>query len=214
MGTGVGLASGFGHLQAFGLDEPVIAVIGDSTLYHAGLPALVNIRYTQSNATVCVLDNQATAMTGFQPHPGTGSTTPGVASPIVDIEKLLRGVGFTDVVVVDPYRVRSSINAVYKAITTPGSHAIIFRRACPLAIRQPVAVPGRPVAPRVEAAKCLGGECRFCVAEFNCPALFLDPETNRVQLDSLLCVGCEVCTQICPHHAIIASGKKAKEARR
>jgi indolepyruvate ferredoxin oxidoreductase alpha subunit len=214
MGTGVGLASGFGHLHTFGLDEPAIAVIGDSTLYHAGLPALVNIRYTQSNATICVLDNQATAMTGFQPHPGTGSTASGDIVPIIDIEKLLRGVGFTDVVVVDPYRVTPSINAVYKAITTPGSHAIIFRRACPLAVRQPVAAPRKVVTPRVEAAKCLGAECRFCVAEFNCPALVLDPETNRVNLDSLLCVGCEVCTQVCPHHAIVPRGKKTKEAKR
>jgi len=214
MGTGVGLASGFGRLQAFGLDEPVIAVIGDSTLYHAGLPALVNIRYNQADATVCVLDNQATAMTGFQPHPGTGSTALGKAAPVIDIEKLLKGLGFTDVVVVDPYSVTPSTNAVYKAITTPGSHAIIFRRVCPLAIRQPVTATGRTVAPHIDAAKCLGAQCRLCVAEFNCPALILDPETNRVHLDSLLCVGCGVCTRICPHHAIVATRKRAKEAKR
>jgi len=214
MGTGVGLASGFGRLQAFGLDEPVIAVIGDSTLYHAGLPALVNILYNQADATICVLDNQATAMTGFQPHPGTGSTALGKAAPVIDIEKLLKGLGFADVAVIDPYRVTPSINAVYKAITTPGSHAIIFRRACPLTIRQPVAAAERAVAPRIDAAKCLGAECRLCVTEFNCPALVLDSETNRVHLDSLLCVGCHVCTSICPHHAIVATRKRAKEAKR
>jgi indolepyruvate ferredoxin oxidoreductase alpha subunit len=200
MGTGVGLASGFGRLQRFGLEEPVIAVIGDSTLYHAGLPALVNIYYQQANATICVLDNQATAMTGFQPHPGTPTSISKKPVTPIKIEQILQGIGFP-VVVVDPYNIQASIDAVYNAISEPGSHAIIFRRACPLSISHPIPAQKRTRLVIIQE-KCLGEKCQICATQFNCPAIRWDEQAGSYAIDTLLCVDCGVCAAICPHGAI------------
>ncbi len=207
MGTGVGLASGFGSLQQFGLKEPVIAVIGDSTLYHAGLPALVNILYHQANATICVLDNQATAMTGFQPHPGIATSI--LEKPVtpIKIEQILQGIGFP-VIIVDPYDLQASIDAVYNAITKSGSHAIIFRRACPFSITQPIQKQTRLF---VNKEKCLGEKCQICVTQFNCPAIKWDENAGCFAIDKLLCVDCNVCAAVCPHGAIQKDRRKEQE---
>ncbi len=93
MGSGAGLACGFGQLDRFGLEQPVVAVCGDSTFYHAAMPALVNAYYNGSNFLLLLLDNSATAMTGFQPHPGTGSTATGEAAPVVDLKAVCEGFG-------------------------------------------------------------------------------------------------------------------------
>lgn len=211
MGTGVGLASGFGQLQPFGLEEPVIAVIGDSTLFHAGLPALINIYYQQANATVCILDNQATAMTGFQPHPGTGIDAMGNEAPLINIEALLHSMGFPDATVVDPYEIQEATQAIYKAITSPGSHAIIFRRPCPLSIQQPTTE--IPTIVEIDPTKCEGASCQICLKELNCPALTWNEETNQVLVDAALCIGCDVCIQVCPHHAISSKTKGQTEVK-
>jgi indolepyruvate ferredoxin oxidoreductase alpha subunit len=200
MGTGVGLASGFGRLNLHGLEEPVIAVIGDSTLFHAGIPALVNITHHQANATVCVLDNQTTAMTSFQPHPGSNEDALGTPRPVINIEELLHSIGFSDVTVIDPFKIKAATNIVYKAITSTGSHAIIFRRPCPLSIKSPTAVDEVPLVSVSE--KCQGSKCRICITDLNCPALLWDIKGDRAQVDPALCVGCNVCIEICPHDAI------------
>ncbi len=213
MGTGLGLASGFGKLQLFGLDEPVITVIGDSTLFHAGLPALVNIHYNQANATICILDNQTTAMTGFQPHPGTGLTASGEAAPILDIKQIINGLGFSDVTVVDPYQIDRSIQTVYRAITTKGTHVIIFRRQCPLAIRQPTLSTEELSIPAIDSSKCRGDKCGICYTEFNCPAIIWDSDLKSVNIDSLQCVGCDVCIKVCTHQAITSTRRNNKEEK-
>ena len=88
MGSGTGIATGLGQLQKFGFDQPVLSVCGDSTFFHAAIPALINGVYNKSNFVMVVLDNSATAMTGFQPHAGTGETATGSPAPTIDIEKL------------------------------------------------------------------------------------------------------------------------------
>ncbi|MFW9934125.1 MAG: thiamine pyrophosphate-dependent enzyme [Candidatus Thorarchaeota archaeon] len=209
MGTGVGLASGFGHLQRYGLNDPVIAVIGDSTLFHAGLPALVNIAYSKSNATICILDNEATAMTGFQPHPGTGMDAEGNPAPKIDAEKLLQGIGISNVSVVDPFNLKVATDTVYKAITSKGSHVIIFRRACPLSVKQPTTKLQSIV--QIDTMNCRGEECLLCLTELNCPALSWDSQNKLVIVDESLCVGCDVCIQVCPHKAITSISRNHSE---
>ncbi len=203
MGAGAGLASGFGNLDQFGLDEPVIAVMGDSTFYHACLPALVNIIYTQSKVTSIIFDNRSTAMTGFQPHPGIGIGATGEKVTTVPIENLLKGIGFTEISVIDPFDIEKSIKAVYKAITATTSHAIVFRRECALITNRRLIKSGEP-APRfiVDTDECIGETCKICSVQFNCPACVWDNETSKARIDGVLCNGCGVCVQICPAKAI------------
>jgi indolepyruvate ferredoxin oxidoreductase alpha subunit len=209
MGTGVGLASGFGRLDKQGLDEPVIAVIGDSTLFHAGVPALVNMSHHQANATVCVLDNQTTAMTSFQPHPGTNQDALGTPRPIINIEELLQSIGFSDVTVIDPFELKAATDLVYKAITSAGCHAIVFRRPCPLSIKSPTAVADIPLVSVSE--NCKGSKCRICVTDLNCPAIIWNNRDDRAQVDPALCVGCNVCIEVCPHDAIHSVDSSTQE---
>jgi indolepyruvate ferredoxin oxidoreductase alpha subunit len=203
MGAGPGLASGLGVLKKFGLDDPIITVIGDSTFYHACMPALVNILYNNSDVTICIFDNNATAMTGFQPHPGTGLTASGDEARIISIEDTVKGMGFQDVRVVDPYDIRKATEAVYESITSPGSHVIIFKRECMLIARRKMEKAGVKIKMfKVDTEKCAGEKCGICSRQFNCPACTWNLATNKAEIDSALCNGCGVCATICPYKAI------------
>jgi len=203
MGGGVGLASGFGQLHKFGLDEPVIAVMGDSTFYHACIPALINIVYNNSNATICILDNDATAMTGFQPHPGTGVNAAGDETPTVKIEDIVRGIGYKDVKIIDPFNVKEATKAVYEDITTPGNHVIIFRRKCTLISRREMERAEMKIPTyMVDQDKCGGETCGICSRQYGCLACIWDTILNKAKIDAVLCNGCGVCAAICPYKAI------------
>jgi len=201
MGAGVGMASGLGKLDRFGFRQPVISVVGDSTFFHSVPPALINARYNQSNLLCVILDNETTAMTGHQPHPGRGVTATGKFSEKVEIENVLGGLGipFT---VHDPYDVEGSINVVYSLLQESGPRALILRRACAL-----VAVKGhKKDRVYVDQEKCAGDECgcaRFCSRVFACPANIWDSQSRKARIDEAVCNGCGVCASLCPRNAIV-----------
>jgi indolepyruvate ferredoxin oxidoreductase alpha subunit len=203
MGSGTGVGSGLGKLGQFGFDQPVIAVCGDSTFYHAALPALINAKYNKSDVIVVVLDNSATAMTGFQPHPGVGVNAMGEAAPVVDIEVLCRGLDIP-VEVMDPFDItRNTRRLVELMEDEDGVRLVIMRHPCAL-IRAPGEKP--PFKVWVETSKCRGDECgcgRYCVRIFKCPGIIWDRATGKAQIDEAVCVGCGACTSICPASAIV-----------
>lgn len=205
MGASIGLASGFGVLSRFGLNEPIIAVIGDSTFYHAGIPALINIMYNRSKAVVCILDNGTTAMTGFQPHPGSGVNALGDEAPCVRIEDIVKAIGFRNVNVVDPFNIREATETVYKAITSHDNHVLVFKRRCMmLTVREMMGRRLKIDKYMVDRSRCRGGRgCRLCT-EFNCPAIY--NVDGYAHIDVTLCNGCGVCAQICPFQAIFKMG--------
>lgn len=203
MGSGAGVGSGLGKLGQFGFGQPVIAVCGDSTFYHAAIPALINARYNKSDVIVMILDNGATAMTGFQPHPGIGTTAMGEAAPVVDIERLCRGLDIP-VEVMDPFDIPENTKRLVEFMSDGnGVRVVIMRRHCAL-----LSPPGEkpPFKVWVDIVKCRGDECgcaRYCVRVFKCPALVWDRTSEKARIDEAVCVGCGVCTHICPASAIM-----------
>jgi indolepyruvate ferredoxin oxidoreductase alpha subunit len=206
MGSGLGLACGYGKLGKFGFDQPVVTVCGDSTFFHAALPALVNAKFNDADILLLILDNSATAMTGFQPHPGTGTTAMGQKTDPVDVEALCRSLG-VKVAVADPYDMENTAQTIYELIRETGPRVIILRRICAL-------VQGRegefPYTMRVNQSQCLGEGCgcgRYCTRIFRCPGLIWDNENSKAQIDEVICVGCGICADICPQGAIIREEK-------
>ncbi len=203
MGSGVGLACGFGNLARMGFEQPTVAVCGDSTFFHAAIPALINGVYNRSNFTLLILDNSATAMTGFQPHPGTGTTAMGEVGASVDIEALCRSLGIR-VEVADPFDLEGTTTKLMDLMRDDGGvRVLIARRTCEL-------VRGRqeeqPYEVRVDTEKCRGDSCgcaRLCNRIFQCPGLIWDAETETAKIDEVICNGCGVCADICPAGAII-----------
>jgi indolepyruvate ferredoxin oxidoreductase alpha subunit len=204
MGSGAGVANGFGNLSKFGFDQPVLAVSGDSTFYHAALPALVNGVYNQANFTLIILDNSATAMTGFQPHPGTGMLATGEPTPTVDMEALCRSLG-AEVTVCDPFDLAGATGAILAMMKKKaGARVIIMRHMCQLLMAKRK-IPGR-YRLRVEPEKCLGDSCgcdQLCTRIFGCPGLMWDSAARKAVIDEAICVGCGLCADVCPAGAII-----------
>jgi indolepyruvate ferredoxin oxidoreductase alpha subunit len=202
MGSGSGLASGFGHLGTFGMEQPVLSVCGDSTFFHAVLPALANAVHTQSNAIFLVLDNSGTAMTGFQPHPGNPVNATGQIAQALDIVQVCRGMGAT-VQVCDPFDLQETQNELLKTLEAPpGVKVLVLRQTCALS---PEKKSKKNFDVSVDVQSCLGESCgcnRLCTRAFRCPALVWDQESGKAKVDTVLCAGCGVCASVCPKGAI------------
>lgn len=188
MGAGLGIAQGVGHIEP---DTSCFAFVGDSTFFAAAISGVVNAVYNQAEMTLVVLDNSTTAMTGHQPHPGTGHTMMGEVVAKVNIEAVLQGIGVTAVETVNPLDLDKSIEVVRKMAGMPGVKAIIFKYPC-IAITKPE---GKMA---VDIDKCVG--CRKCIREIGCPGLII--RDGQVTIDESLCTGCGLCSQICPFEAI------------
>jgi len=200
MGSGTGMASGFGQLAPLGFEQPVIALCGDSTFFHGSIPALINAVYNGSHMILIILDNAATAMTGFQSHPGTGFNAQGNPAPQLDIEDVCRSLG-CEVALSDPFDVRATLKAMRRFLKREqGVQVLILRRTCEIVRMKQEKT--KPYVLRILDEQCKGEECLICTSAFRCPALFQDPQSGKAQVREDLCSGCGVCTQICPFHAM------------
>ena len=188
MGAGLGIAQGINHLEK---DCSCFAFVGDSTFFASALPGVVNAVYNQTEFTLVVLDNSTTAMTGHQPHPGTGRTMMGDIVAKVSIENILRGIGVTAVETVDPLDHARAVETVRKTAALPGVKAIIFRSPC-IALSRPEG------GVSIDPSACVG--CKKCIREIGCPALSF--REGKAVVDPAQCVGCTLCAQLCPAHAI------------
>ena len=200
MGADITMAQGFYHNEP---DLYCFSFIGDSTFFASGITGVVNAVYNQSHQTICILDNSTTAMTGHQPHPGTGVTMMGEIVEKISIEKILEGIGVSTIIKVNPFDQKAAVEAVQKASEAPGVSAIIFKAPC-IAIAQKVGWE-KPHALTVDTTKCIG--CRKCINELGCPALSVSITKNEkgkqlVEIDKSLCTGCNLCSQTCPVQAI------------
>ena len=202
MGSGTGIASGFGKLGKFGMDQPIIAVCGDSTFYHAAVPALINAVHQDANIIFIVLDNSGTAMTGFQSHPGSEVNAMGDASPRVDIAALCAAIG-AKVVTGDPFALKETREKLNDLMEGGGGvKVLILKQSCALS---PEKKGKKQYLMRVDDTLCRGDACgcnRLCTRIFRCPGLLWDRERKKARIDEVICAGCGVCAGICPAQAI------------
>ncbi len=195
MGASISAIHGFN--KAGGDASKTVAVIGDSTFMHSGMTGLANVAYNQSDSTVIILDNSITGMTGHQQNPTTGYNIKGDPAGKIDLEALCRAMGFNRVRVVDPYDLKQCDEVLKEELAAAEPSVIISRRPCALLkyVKHKAPV-------RVNKDKCVG--CKSCM-KIGCPAVSI--KEGKACIDTTLCVGCGVCTQLCPVGAFEEGGE-------
>ena len=192
MGASISGLHGFNAARGEAAEKKSVAVIGDSTFMHSGMTGLVNIAYNATNSTVIILDNSITGMTGHQQNPTTGYNIKGDPAAKVDLEALCHALGINRVRVVDPYDLKACETAVKEELAVEEPSVIISRRPCVLL----KSVKTKP-ALKVNPDKCKS--CKRCMG-LGCPAISM--KNGKARIDATLCVGCDVCSQLCPFDAI------------
>lgn len=188
MGAGITMAQGFHWTDPDGV---CFAFVGDSTFFASGMTGVVNAIYNEADMILCVLDNSTTAMTGHQPHPGTGRNMMGNVVDRVSIARILEGMGVTKIEVVDPLDLDNAVRVIKECTALSGVKAIIFKSPC-------IAI-SKPAEKMKISSKCI--QCKKCIREIGCPALIT--AGGNVTIDESLCTGCGLCSQICPVSAIV-----------
>ena len=192
MGSSIGSACGF----AYATNQKVVAFIGDSTFYHAGLPPLVNGIHHDHDFVAVILDNSTTAMTGHQPHPGSTLDGMGDKAIPINIEKVVKGLGVQHIEVIDPRNLKDAKEGIKRALDYKGLSVVISKAPCILLEKK-----AKQVIFRINQETCK--KCKTCILKFTCPAFYFDDDS--VKINPSLCAGCGVCVQVCPFGAIEVS---------
>ena len=198
MGASVSATHGFNKALGKESEGRTVAVIGDSTFMHSGMTGLANIAYNQSNSTVIIVDNSITGMTGHQQNPTTGYNIKGDPAGKIDLESLVRAMGIRRVRVVDPYNLAECDAAVKEELAAEEPSVIISRRPCAL-----LKYVKHKAPLKTDPQKCIG--CKSCM-RIGCPAISM--KDGKARVDDTLCVGCGICTQLCPKDAFESTGKE------
>ncbi len=206
MGASIGNAIGMEKVK--GSEKGTVAVIGDSTFIHSGITGLLDAVYNNSNVTVIILDNRATAMTGGQQHAATGHTLMGHKAPELNLVNLIKALGVKSVRELDPYDYNGALDVIKEEMNRSGPSVIITSRPCVL---MPQRIMDEPYV--VDAELCTA--CSACF-RISCPAIAASEETNKhghpkAVIDETQCTGCTLCAQICPPEAIILRSHYTKE---
>lgn len=123
MGSGVGIGHGIKKsLNISKKNQKVIAFIGDSTFFHAGIPALINCVENKSNPLIIIMDNRITAMTGHQPRPGLGKKP--------NIEEIVAGCGVKNLKVINPINQKELKQTIKNFLNKNEVSVIISREPC------------------------------------------------------------------------------------
>ena len=210
MGAGISQAAGFyrAFAAAGGEFPTVVATIGDSTFFHAGIPALLNAVFHRARFILVILDNATTAMTGHQPTPQLGVTAMGEEGQVVYLGDLVRACGVRFLKECNPYDIPAMMALLKDADnfcrSPEGSVAVIVAQHPCLLDRE--ARKSQTIYDMAVTEDCIA--CRHCLDNFECPALVFDEVGGRVDIEASRCVGCGVCAHVCPEGAIVRSEKK------
>ena len=211
MGAAISQASGFYHAHKNEEKRPdIVATIGDSTFFHAGVPALIDAVVQNVKFVLVILDNRTTAMTGSQPTPTSGVGACGEPLEAVDIEALVRGCGVKYYRVGNPYDFKDFSTIMKEAVKYSrenGPAVVISRYPCVIDLARK----GEAAAPLpIDITEDCDG-CGYCIKQFECPALVYHDENEDEKyttVDPILCIGCGVCLNVCPRGAIVVKGEE------
>ncbi len=170
-----------------------VAVIGDSTFLHTGVNSLINMVYNKSAATVMILDNRTTGMTGHQEHAATGKTLKGEQTYAIDLAALCRAVGVPSVIEVNAFDTEALTKTVKEALASDLLTVIIAKAPCALIKGQKF-----PHYFTVDTEACR--KCGACM-RIGCPAISRNAD-GTVRIDATTCNGCTLCYQQCKFGAI------------
>lgn len=210
----MGSAFSLGHGMVKGFKKTaqpkrVVAVMGDSTFFHTGVAALMEVSYNKSNTICVILDNRITGMTGHQDNPGTGYNIKGDPTTLIDIDELVHALGIKHVRTVNPLNLadmKATLDWAYSIEKEPV--VIITRWPCILKKysyedAEEFNLDKTPC--QIDELKCVG--CKKCLAT-GCPALRFDTQSKKSEIVEADCAGCKVCMQVCPVKAITRKGYK------
>jgi indolepyruvate ferredoxin oxidoreductase alpha subunit len=202
MGSSITTACGIAQVTG----QDVVATVGDSTFFASALPGVVNAVYNRHPVCLVVLDNRTTAMTGHQPHPGTGVTGMQEHVKPLDIEEVCRGLGVNRVKTVNPFESISGLTAEIREMVTwtRENHepaVLVSRAPCALLTAADRRKSGEyPPKYYVDSEMCTA--CKRCLNKLSCPAMYQDPDTEKAVIDETLCNLCGTCVSVCPQGAI------------
>jgi indolepyruvate ferredoxin oxidoreductase alpha subunit len=197
MGASIGVAHGMEKARGLEFGKKTVAIIGDSTFIHSGITGLIDVVYNKGNATVIILDNSITGMTGHQHNPATGFTIKGEPAKQVDLVQLAKAVGVNRVRVADPFALDEFERIVQEETAAAEPSVIISQRPC--ALLKHVKYQGPLV---IDPDRCK--KCKMCL-KIGCPAIAAQGDT--IQIDAALCIGCELCAKLCKFNAIEKAGE-------
>jgi len=202
MGASIGMATGVTKVVSPEEQKKVVAVIGDSTFLHTGINGLMDMVYNNAPATVIILDNRITAMTGRQDNPASGFTLMNDPTNAIDFPLLCKSLGVKNIRVINPLDLEETKRVIAEEMERPEPSVIITDKPCVLIKREDIFQKGPTYL--VEEDRCTG--CRACL-KIGCPAIEWRPagdgsKRGKAYIDPLLCTGCDVCRQLCKFDAI------------
>ncbi len=208
MGASLGISHGISRVSS----QEIVVFIGDSTFFHAGMPALANLKFNDGKSPlVIIMDNSFTSMTGHQPNPGTGITAMGKSVGPIHIEEVVESMG-AEVRVVNSFSQKQMTEALKELRKMKGLRVLVAKGECRLVTKRKLRKRGLSFTTfYIDQEKCT--KCGICTDKFSCPAI----RTKKVGKETIyyiephFCWGCSVCLQICPHGAIKANIKKVKK---
>jgi len=194
MGASPGIAAG---LSLNNEKKKVVAFLGDSTFFHAGLPGLINTIFNHHNITLIIMENGTTAMTGHQDHAGGA----------IKIETLLKGLGIEPVFACDTYSQEKLTGLVKQSLKIDGLSVVIARHPCMLKFTRSQRKKPGYVQKHIDIDPAICTRAHVCVEAFGCPS-FVRNLDGSVGVNTDLCLGDGSCRPSCPEQAIGLQRKK------
>jgi len=201
MGSSIALAQGVAHTD----DSLNIAIIGDGTFFHSGIPALINGVHNKAPILVLILDNGWIGMTGQQPHPGSDTRyyQEGSFKRKIDLKKFLQGTGATISVIKHREGNEKKYPDWLKDLIYEKGHSVLEKKEVHVILIEDECIQKYIQRNKLEVRyvdEILCTNCGICYNQFFCPAL--DEKDDRAHINSNECLGCGICEDICPNYAI------------